>query len=104
MDVIFDNLFPVLFLGVIGYAAYRFFKDRSFSALIFGSKIAKTIGQIDLSDRPGVSKKVSIHILEDGRVALEEANSAILGFSVSGFSLSVEQARDLSDLLNTATE
>ena len=104
MGAIFDNLIPVIFLGAIGYAIYKYSKDRSFSGLIFGSKVARTIGQIDLSDKPGVSKKVSIHILEDGRVALEEANSAILAFSVSGFTLNVEQARRLSDLLNTATK
>jgi len=72
MDITFDSLFPLIFLGVVGFIGFRYFKDRNFSSLIFGSKIDRTIGQIDLSDRPGVSKKVRIHILEDGRVALEE--------------------------------
>lgn len=104
MADLFTHLSFFLFIGVVGFIGYKFFKDKSFSALIFGSKIDRTIGQIDLSENRVASKKVSIHVLENGRVAVEEANSAVLAFSVSGFTLSAEQAKTLSNLLKTAAE
>ena len=104
MDVFFDKLFPLLFWGIVAYFAYRYFRFHGMAGVLFGSKVDRTLGEVEISKKAGVSTVIKIHVLEDKRIAVEEFSKATFSVSVSGYTLDQAQAQKLASLLTRSTQ
>ncbi len=105
--------FPLIFLAiavaVVGPLLFRTFKYKSFSAAMLGAPIRNTVGEIELN-RSGLSSSVlKVHALgsatgSDRSVGLQLVSKAALGASTMPIKLSIQQAQELSMLLQNATK
>ena len=103
-----ENWIFFLFFGAIAvYMLFGIVRHRGFKAAMFGARIDETVGQITASGRGFVTQKVSVHVLGakdtfEHKVGLELSQSAVLAWSMNPVTLSIDEARQLIDLLNQA--
>jgi hypothetical protein len=101
MEVL-DNYFWIPFAALAVFFLYRFLKHRSLRGMLYGSAVARTIGEIPLGQRMGATTTLRVHILENGQIVLEQSSRAALGASLSGIPLSAAEADSLVALLQQA--
>jgi hypothetical protein len=95
----FDSLFPLVFVAIAGYFLYRFVKYGGLRGVLYGSTVARTIGEIPLPRRAGTTTTLRVHILEDGRIVLEQSSRALLAASISGLPMNSADVDRLIALL-----
>jgi hypothetical protein len=101
MEVI-DNLFWIPFAAVAGFFLYRFLKHGSLRGMLYGSPVARTIGEVELGRKLGATTTLRVHILDNGQIVLEQSSRATLGASLSGLPLSSDETDRLIALLQQA--
>ncbi len=107
MDV--DNIFPY-FIGLIFAAIAITFvvnaiRHGGIKAGIFGAEIERTAGEVQLTRRALGSSTLRVHVLRvrgETKVGLELVNKAVLSYQMMPYTISLEQARALADLLESA--
>jgi hypothetical protein len=97
-----DALFFLVFAAVAGFFLFRFFKYGGLRGALYGSRIARTIGEVDLGRVAGASTTLRVHLLENGTVVVEQSSRALLGASLQGVPMSRENAARLVALLMEA--
>ena len=63
--------------ALLGYFGFRFFKYRGFRGAFYGSRLVRTVGELQLQPFLGISTKLRVHVLEDGRIVLEKSRREV---------------------------
>jgi hypothetical protein len=105
----FQLILPVIFLAVLGFFAWRLFRNGSLVGALLGGKLTETIGEISLSSQALSSRVLRVSLMaarpgESPELALSITSKAALGASVVPFKLSHAQALELISLLQRATQ
>ncbi len=97
-----DPLFSLIVIGVLAFIAFRVWKFGGFRGALYGSRVLRTIGEIDLGQRAGATTTLRVHQLENGNIVVEQSSRAMLGASMQGFPLSRDNTIKLIALLKEA--
>lgn len=98
----FDKFFLIPFVVVVGFFVYRFLKHGGMRGMLYGSGVARTVGEVQLERRRGMTTTLRVHVLENGEVVLEQSSRALLAASINGVPLSSTEADRLIALLKEA--
>ena len=99
---IWDRVFWVPFAALAVFLVYRWFKFRGLRGMLYGSAVARTVGEFQLAQAAGDVTSLRVQVLEDGRIILEFSTREALGASVGGMPLSTSEADQLIALLQQA--
>lgn len=58
-----DYFFWIAFAAFAAYALYRFIKHGGFRGMLYGSAIARTVGEVELEPRKGMTTTFRMHVL-----------------------------------------
>lgn len=105
----FQQIFPLIFLAVLGLFAWRYFRSGSLVGALLGGKVTETIGEISLSSPALTSRVLRVSLMaaspgESPELALSITSKAAFGASVVPFKLTRAQALELISLLQRATQ
>ncbi len=101
MDI-WDRVFWVPFAALAVFLVYRWYKFRGLRGMLYGSAVARTVGEFELAQAAGDVTIIRVHVLEDGRIVMEYSTREALGAAVGGMPLSAAEADRLIDLLQQA--
>jgi hypothetical protein len=101
MDL-WDRVFWVPFAAFAAFLLYRWFKFRGLRGMLYGSPVARTIGELELAQAAGDVTILRVQVLEDGRIVIEYSTREALGAAVGGTPLSTADADRLITLLQQA--
>ena len=101
MDVL-DSYFWVPFAALAAFFLYRFLRYGSLRGMLYGSVVARTLGEVELDRRMGATTTLRVHVLENGQIVLEQSSRAALGASLSGIPISTAETDRLIALLQQA--
>ncbi|MCK5214836.1 MAG: hypothetical protein KAR05_05735 [Candidatus Omnitrophica bacterium] len=78
-----------------------------FKSKMFGGEILRTIGVVNGEGQAFVKGELKVHVIKDNRtiankVALEMVTKCALSYQIMPMTLSINEARKLIDLLNSA--
>jgi hypothetical protein len=104
----FQQIFPFVPLLVLGFFAWRYFKNGSLVGALLGGRVAETIGEVSLSSSGLTSRVLRVSLMEGPEsepkdIALAITSKAALGASVVPVRLTHAQAVELLTLLQRAT-
>ncbi len=86
----------------VAYFGHRVLKYGGLRGALYGSRVARVVGVIDLG-RSGLAKtKLKVLELEDERIVLEQSSTAILAASIHGLPLTGERVDELIELFEKA--
>lgn len=99
---------PALFvLGFAVFALVKIVRFGSWRGLIFNGRVQRTVAELNVDRKSRLLKtRLKVHVVEQDKgkaVGLEFASTAPLAFSVTGYSLSPQEARALITALQQAT-
>ena len=100
-----DYIFFALFALVAGYFLYQI-ATKGFKGAMFGGRIEKTYGEIELEKKSILSGKLKIHRVataNGSKVGIEVVHKSLLSFQMVPATLSNEEARRLIQMLTEAT-
>jgi hypothetical protein len=97
-----ESLFFVVFAGFVGYFVYRYVKYGGFRGALYGSAIARTVGEVELQGPSSATTTLRVHLLEDGRIILEVSSRATMAATLHGYPMTVGNAGELVELLQQA--
>ena len=97
---------PLLLL--VGYFAYRWRQRGSLNGVMFGAKVERPAGEVACVHRFKIgSTTLKLHVLSRGSgeklIGVKHVVAHPMGFDITPFVLSSNQARMLSQLLHDAT-
>jgi hypothetical protein len=107
---LFFGAFFVVFGVVVISMVYQVFKHGGFRGALFGARVDRLIGEIQLQRRGIVSTKLKVHKLvagEEGRspdIGLEVIHTTFGLWQMSPVSLTKREAQQLADLLSRAAQ
>ena len=90
-----DNLFYVIFFALALYIGYQIISKRGLKGAVLGSKIVRTVGEVNIDQKGVMNQVVRVHVLENGRIGIELTSKAPLSISMTGFTLSPQQSQQL---------
>ena len=96
------TLFFVVFGTFVVYFLYRFIKYGGLRGALYGSAIARTVGEVELERSSGMTTTLRIHVLEDGRIVLEISSRAMLAAKLQGYPMSADNTQQLIAMLQQA--
>lgn len=101
-----DYLFPILFLGIVGYFILRYARSGSLVGALLGGTIKREVGKVELTGRVMTSQTLNVIRMEEAEgedfVALSVVSKAPLAISMVPYRLSRAQAQELAKLLQQA--
>src|SRR5262245_50208326 len=97
-----DNFIWVPFAAVAAFLLFRFLKYGGMRGMLYGSAVARTVGEVELERKWGITTTLRVHVLENGKVVLEQSSRALLSASLNGNLLSQSEAERLIALLQQA--
>lgn len=97
-----ESLFFVVFAGFVAYFVYRYLKYGGFRGALYGSAIARTLGEVELAGSSSTTTTLRVHVLEDGRIILEVSSRATMSATLHGYPMTVGNAGELAELLQQA--
>ena len=97
-----ENFFWVPFVAVAGFLLFRFLKFGGLRGMLYGSAVARTVGEVELERKWGTTTTLRVHVLENGKVVLEHSSRALLSASLNGNTLSQSETDRLIALLQQA--
>lgn len=107
MDSLATVLFLAAFAMVAGYFAYRVLRHGGIKAAMFGASIEHTVGEIAGERQGSVGMGLKVHALRregaERLVGIEIVAKSAMSYQMMPITLSVDQARQLASLLQTAT-
>ena len=94
---------------VLGLFAYRYFRFGSFTGMILGARIAKTVGTVDSQRNWGINVSLGVHVLErelgaPAMIAISETTRGLASRKFAAMKFTPEQARQLAQLLDLAAK
>ncbi len=106
MQLLFDNLFWIVFVGFAGYFIFKMIRHGGFKAAMFGAGIQRTVGEVSGLAHPPVSSVLKVHVLGGGNpekaVGLEFVAKSFAGYQMLPLTLSSSEAQRLAVLLQKA--
>ena len=99
-----DVLFYAIPLGIAAFFLFRFLKYGGFRGALYGSRVVRTVGELELGRKAGATATLRVHVLENGDIVLEQSARALLGASINGIPLSRDHARTVAELLKRAAD
>ena len=99
-----EYIFFAVFAAVAGYILYQIF-TKGFKGALFGGRIEKTYGEIELEKQTMMSGKLKVHRVssKDGnRVGIELVHKSMLSYQMVPATLSKQEAQRLIHLLTLA--
>ncbi len=96
------SLFLVCFAAFVGYFLFRVFKYGGLRGALFGSAIARTVGELELGRVSGATHTLRVHVLENGKIVLELKSRTMLSASLHGYPMTTDNAGQLVALLQQA--
>ena len=99
---ILENFFWVPFAVIAAILLFRILKYGGLRGAIYGAPVARTVGEIELLRKMGSSMMLRVHVLEDGRIVIEQSARAPLAASISGIPLSTTETDRLIAMLQQA--
>ena len=96
------TLFFVVFATMVVYFLYRFVKYGGLRGALYGSAVARTVGEVELERSSGATTTLRVHVLEDGRIILEVSSRATLAATMHGYPMSADNTGQLIALLQQA--
>lgn len=81
------------------------FKSKGIKGAVFGGKIIKTFGELEFEDNSFSSNKILIHSIErksESALTIEFVQKGFLSYRMNSITLSQEEARQLSSIMNSA--
>jgi hypothetical protein len=97
-----ETLFFVAFATVAGWFLYRFVRHGGLRGVLYGSAVSRTVGEVEVAHYGSTRTILRVHVLEDGRIVLEQSTRALLAASMNGHPLTADQADRLIFLLQQA--
>src|SRR5262245_22966041 len=101
MEII-DRFFWVPFAAIAAFLLYRFLKYGSLRGMLYGSRVAREIGEVELRKWLGTRTTLRVLVLENGQIVLESSSRAVMAASLSGTPLSAAETDQLIALLQQA--
>jgi len=101
MEVL-DNFFWVPIAAIAAFFLYRFLTHGGLRGMLYGSAVARTIGEVELGRRMATTTTLRVHVLENGQIVLEQSSRALLAASMNGTPLSTDETDRLIALLQQA--
>ena len=104
--MIMDILFPLFFIGFVGFFVYSVFTKKG-RGRFFGGKILKTI-DTEIKSRKGMmNSTIRVHVIEkkkqiENAVSIELNQHAYLAWSMMPINLSKDDAKTLISMLEEA--
>lgn len=105
MDFNPEYVFFAVFATFAGYLLYQI-ATKGLKGAMFGGRINKTYGEIELEKQSFLSGKLKVHRVESktgSKIGIEVAHKSMLSFQMVPATLSKEEARRLIQLLTQAT-
>jgi hypothetical protein len=97
-----ESLFFAVFAIVAGWFIFRFVKYGGLRGALYGSAIARTVGELALDDPGTVRTTLRVHVLEDGRTVLEVSSRTSLSIRMMGYPMTSGNVDELVALLQGA--
>ena len=105
MDFNPEYLFFAVFAAFAGYFLYQM-ATKGFKGTMFGGRINKTYGEIELEKQSIMSGKLRVHRVESktgSKIGIEVVHKSMLSFQMVPATLGKDEARRLIQLLTQAT-
>ena len=105
MEFKFEYLFFALFAIVVGSFIVKIIKHGGFKAAMFGAGINNTVGEVTGSGPKLMNLSLRVHELDDSpdkAVGLELVAKSVGGYQMTPITLSVTEAKKLTELINRA--
>lgn len=105
MDINPEYVFFAVFAAFAGYFLYQM-ATKGFKGAMFGGRIEKTYGEIELEKQGIMSGKLKIHRIASSngsKVGIEVVHKSLLSFQMVPATLRKEEVRRLIQLLTQAT-
>ena len=97
-----EKLFFIVFFGIVAAFVYRAVKYGGFRGAMYGGRVVATFGDVEV-ERTGTMKSVMrVHVLDDGRIVLEQSSRALLAASMSGVPMNPVNVDQLISFLQQA--
>jgi hypothetical protein len=96
------SLFLAAFATVAGWFIYRFVRYGGLRGALYGSAVSRTVGEVEIEHYGSTRTTLRVHVLEDGRIVLEQSTRALLAASMTGHPMTAGQADHLISLLQQA--
>ncbi len=108
MDNFIETIFPFLFGAVFLYLAFNFIRKKGFRGMMFGAEVIDTIGEVQCEKRHAMSTTIKIHTLKptsgsNNNIGIELITKSFASYHMTPFTLSLENAKVLAELINEAT-
>lgn len=108
LDTLFDNLFWLVFVAILGAIAWRMLKHGGVRGAMFDSRVERLVGEVEGKKQAMNSFKVRVHRLagssETGEIGLELVAKSIASYQMAPVTLSREAALQLAEHLRTAAQ
>lgn len=107
-DSIIHQILPFFVFALFAVFLFRIFKHKGLKGALFGADILETVGSLELSRRGTGKSTLSVHKLkardaEEFKVGIEITHRNMGAGSIIPITLSMDEARELSRLLRSAT-
>lgn len=107
MELKSEYIFFALFALVIGSFVFKIIKHGGFKAAMFGAGIRNTVGEVSGNGPKLVNMSLKVHELDDETlekyVGLELVAKTIGSYQMTPITLSVSEAKKLTELINSIT-
>ena len=105
----FEYVFFLIFGVVIANLVFKMVKHRGMRGALFGARVMRTVGEVDLGHRGMVRTKLKVHCFEPSdpgspSVGVELVAASFGGFGMTPIPLTREQARALAAFLTQAVD
>lgn len=99
----------LFFAAFMGYFLYQVYKNKGFKGAIFGAEKLEQLGEIEGRKTRGIKSVIRVHKMKDHSdgeeiVGLELVSKAFLSYAMTPYNLSKEQAKQLAELLLSASK
>ena len=91
--------FALVSLAIFGVLIFRVVKYGGVRGMLYGSRIVRTIGEIQLEPRAGSTGVLRVHVLADGRVVVERVSRSRLSSTLNGVPMDRASVAKLIDVL-----
>lgn len=103
----FQHLFFVVFGLMLAYFAFQVFRNRGLRGAMFGARVMRTVGELDLGRSGMVRRRLKVHCLKphgaaSPNIGVEFLATSFGGFGMTPVALTGEQANRLAALLTQA--
>jgi hypothetical protein len=108
IDSLFDKVFWIIFLAVVGTFAWKIWKNGGFRGAMFGSRVERLIGEVAGERAALHGMKIKVHKLAGtdgkGTIGVELVAKSFASYQMTPVTLSRDAALQLAALLHAAAQ